>query len=62
LHALRRAEAGTPVGDVPARGVWEANFYVWKTKYANLNMSELRKLKAFQSMDPDRGSYIETFA
>ena len=42
-YALRQAEAGTPVGDVCRHmGVSEATFYVWKKKYANLGVSELR--------------------
>jgi putative transposase len=33
---------------VPAHGVSEATFYVWKKKYANLGVSELRKLKQLE--------------
>ena len=45
-YALRQAEAGTPVGDVCRQlGVSEATFYVWKKKFANLGVTELRKLR-----------------
>ena len=48
-YALRQAEAGTPVVDVCRHmGVSEATFYVWKKKYANLGVSELRKLKQLE--------------
>ena len=44
-YALRQAEAGTPVGDVCRQlGVSEVTFYVWKKKFANLGVTELRKL------------------
>jgi putative transposase len=46
---LRQAEAGTPVADVcRSAGVSEATFYVWKKKYANLGVSELRRLKLLE--------------
>ena len=45
-YALRQAEAGKPVGDVCRQlGVSEATFYVWKKKFANLGVTELRKLR-----------------
>ena len=44
--ALRQAESGTPVGDVCRQlGVSEATFYVWKKRYAQLGVSELRRLR-----------------
>jgi len=47
---LRQAEAGTPVADVcRGAGVSEATFYVWKKKYANLGMSELRRLTQIEA-------------
>ena len=43
--ALRQADSGTPVADVCRQlGVSEATFYVWKKKYGNLGVSELRQL------------------
>ncbi len=48
-YALRQAEAGTPVADVCRQlGVSEATFYVWKKKYANLGVAELKKLRLLE--------------
>ena len=42
-HALRQTESGTPVPDVCRQmGCTEASFYVWKKRYGNLGVSELR--------------------
>ena len=44
--ALRQAESGMPVADVCRQiGIAEATFYVWKKKYANLGVLELRELR-----------------
>ena len=38
-----------PVSDVCRQmGVSEATFYIWKKKYANLGVTELRRLKQFE--------------
>jgi putative transposase len=48
-YALRQAEAGTSVGDVCRQlGVSEASFYVWKKKYGQLGVTELRKLRMLE--------------
>ena len=48
-YGLRQAEAGTPVSDVCCQlGVSEATFYVWKKKFANLGVTELRKLRMLE--------------
>jgi len=48
-YVLRQAEAGTPVADVcRSTGIAEATFYVWKKRYANLGVSELRRLKLLE--------------
>ena len=48
-YALRQAEAGTPVADVCRQlGVSEATFYVWKKKYGQLGVTELRKLRMLE--------------
>ena len=45
-YALRQAEAGMPVGDVCGQlGIAEATFYVWKEKYGQLAVTELRKMR-----------------
>ena len=37
VYALRKAEGGTPVGDLCRQlGVSDATFYAWKKKYAHL--------------------------
>lgn len=55
IHAradhLRAAtgESGQPVVDVCRQiGVSEATFYTWKKKYADLGVSELRRLKQIE--------------
>ena len=48
-YVLRQADAGTPVPDVcRGAGVSEATFYVWKKRYANLGLTELRKLRLLE--------------
>jgi putative transposase len=48
-YVLRQAEAGTPVSDVCRQlGIAEATFYVWKKKYANLGVTELRRLRQLE--------------
>ena len=48
-YVLRQVEAGTPVGDVCRQiGVSEATFYVWKKQYADLGLSELRRLRQLE--------------
>ena len=44
--ALRQAEGGMPVADVCRQmGVSEASFYVWKKKYGQLGLTEIRELR-----------------
>ncbi len=48
-YALRQAEGGTPVREVCRQlGVSEATFYVWKKKYGQLGVSELRRLRQLE--------------
>ncbi len=48
-YALKRNETGTKVGDICREmGVSDAAFYRWKTKYAGMGVSELRKLKSLE--------------
>ena len=45
-YALRQAEGGSPVADVCRQmGVSEASFYVWKKKYGQLGLTEIRELR-----------------
>jgi putative transposase len=44
--ALRQAEGGAPVADVCRQmGVSEASFYIWKKKYGQLGLTEIRELR-----------------
>jgi putative transposase len=46
LFALKQAEAGQLVGDVCRQmGISEATFYVWKKRYGNLGLPEVRELR-----------------
>lgn len=46
LFALKQGEAGQPVGDICRQiGISEATFYVWKKRYANLGILEVRELR-----------------
>jgi putative transposase len=48
-YALRQGEAGTPVADVCRQmGISEATYYVWKKKYGNLGVTELRQMRQLQ--------------
>lgn len=45
-YALRQHEAGASAADICRQlGVSEATFYIWKKKYANLGVAELRELR-----------------
>jgi len=47
--ALRQADAGTAVTEVcPQMGISEGTFYVWKKRYGNLGVTELRQLRQLQ--------------
>ncbi|MEO7405250.1 MAG: transposase, partial [Burkholderiales bacterium] len=46
LFALKQAEVGKPVGDVCRQlGISQATSYVWKKRYANLGILEIRELR-----------------
>jgi putative transposase len=49
LVVLKAVEAGAKVADVCRQhGISDGTFYTWKTKYAGLTVSELRRLKALE--------------
>ena len=49
VYAIRQADAGTPVGDLCRQlGVSDATFYAWKKRYAQLGVSELRRLRQLE--------------
>jgi putative transposase len=46
LYTLKQSEAGQVVGDVCRQmGISEATFYIWKKRYANLGVMEVRELR-----------------
>ena len=46
LYALRQVESGTPPADVCRQlGCSEAAFCIWKKRYANLGLSEVKELR-----------------
>ena len=48
-HALRQAEAGTPVTEVCRKlGVSEQTFYRWKRTFAGMGVAELRRLRQLE--------------
>lgn len=46
LFALKQADAGQVVADVCRQmGISEATYYVWKKRYANMGLLEVRELR-----------------
>ena len=46
LFALKQGDAGQPISGVCRQiGISEATYYVWKKKYANLGLLEVRELR-----------------
>ena len=46
LYALKQGDAGRPVGDVCRQmGISEATFYVWKKRYTDMGILEVRELR-----------------
>ena len=49
IAVLKEGEAGAKVSDLCRKhGMSSATYYNWKTKYAGLSVSELRRLKALE--------------
>ena len=49
MAVLKEGEAGAKLGDLCRKyGMSEATYYHWKTKYAGLTVSELKRLKALE--------------
>lgn len=47
--ALRECASGTPVGQVARKlGVSEQTLYVWKRRYASLDVSDIRKVRQLE--------------
>jgi len=46
LFALKQGNAGQPVADICRQmGISEATYYVWKKRYANMGLLEVRELR-----------------
>ena len=49
VYAIQQAESCAPVGDLCRQlGVSDATFYAWKKRYAQLGVSELRRLRQLE--------------
>ena len=49
VYALKMAESGTKVADVCRQmGVSTNTFYIWKRKYAGMDVQDARKVKVLQ--------------
>ncbi len=49
IGVLNEAEAGAKTGELCRKhGVSEATFYKWKAKYAELTVSELKRLRSLE--------------
>ncbi len=49
VAVLKEAEAGVKTSEICRKhGVSDATFYKWKAKYAGLEVSDLRKMKALE--------------
>jgi len=49
-YALRQAESGVAISELcRTMGISEQTFYNWKSKYAGMGVSELRKMKSLEA-------------
>jgi len=49
IAVLREAEAGVKTGELCRQhGISDATFYKWKTKYANMEVSDLKKMRTLE--------------
>jgi len=49
IEVLKEAQAGIPIAELSRKhGVSDVTLYKWKAKYAGLEVSDLRKLKALE--------------
>jgi putative transposase len=50
IKFLREAEAGIPVKDLCRRhGFSEASFYLWRSKFGGMDVSDAKRLKALET-------------
>jgi putative transposase len=51
---LREGEAGVPVKDLCRRhGFSEASFYLWRSKFGGMDVSDAKRLKALEQLLAD---------
>lgn len=49
IAVLKEAEAGVKTAEICRKhGISDATFYKWKAKYAGMEISDLRKMKALE--------------
>jgi putative transposase len=49
IAVLKESEVGTKTGEICRKhGISDATYYKWKAKYAGLEVSDLRKMKALE--------------
>ena len=47
--ALRQASSGTPIAEITRKmGITDVTFYRWRKLYANLGISEIRRLRQLE--------------
>lgn len=47
--ALRQVDAGAPIAEVThTLGISEATFYVWRKRYGQMAVAEIRRLRQFE--------------
>ncbi len=47
---LREADAGTPVKEpCRKRGISEASYYLWRSKFGGMDVSDAKRLKALEA-------------
>jgi len=50
ISILGEAQAGTKVAELCRRhGISEPTYYLWKSKYANMTVSEAKRLRALEA-------------
>lgn len=58
--ALRECASGTPVGQVARRlGVSEQTLYLWKKKYASLDVSDVRKVRQLEELEEEENTKLK---
>lgn len=60
LSILKEAEAGQKVQDIcRSHGISDATYYKWKTKYAGMEASDIKKL---QNLEEELSRYKQMYA